>query len=164
MPDDSEASGNSVSSSEDISSDPATASDISESTERPTQPAEEILDEADLLGQARDFLLSPAIRHQDMSSKREFLLKKGVSSADAERLLEETDVRPIQLSRSVCLCAWTDFDPHHLVDASTCASKKLSSSSSSFPAPSSAPIHGAHYRSSQCCIWGSIMDLPSEYC
>lgn len=98
MPDDSEASGNTVSSSEDISSDPATASDISESTQRPTQPAEEILDEADLLGQARDFLLSPAIRHQDMSSKREFLLKKGVSSADTERILEETDVRPVQLS------------------------------------------------------------------
>lgn len=59
------------------------------------QPAEELLDEQpepNLLDQAREFLASPAIRHQDANSKREFLLKKGVSSDDAERLLEETDV------------------------------------------------------------------------
>lgn len=66
--------------------------DVSAVDGPPTQPAEEALNEPGLLTQAREFLVSPAIRQQDAGSKREFLLKKGVSPEDAEKLLEETDV------------------------------------------------------------------------
>jgi len=59
---------------------------------RPRQPAEELLDEPDLLNQAREFLSSPAIRPQSVSRKREFLLKKGLSPEQTEKLLEEADV------------------------------------------------------------------------
>lgn len=61
----------------------------------PRQPAEEALDEPDLLTQAREFLASPAILHQDLAAKRQFLLGKGLTPEDADRLLDETSVRAI---------------------------------------------------------------------
>ena len=45
-----------------------------------------------LLAQAKEFLASPAIRHQDEGSKREFLSRKGVASEDIEALLSEGSV------------------------------------------------------------------------
>ena len=67
--------------------------DSTSSDGKSLQPAEELaVDSSSLLQQAREFLVSPAVRHQDINSKREFLLRKGVSPADAERLLEETDL------------------------------------------------------------------------
>ena len=59
---------------------------------RPRQPAEELLDEPDLLSQAQEFLSSPTIRPQSVASKREFLLKKGLSPEQTKKLLEEADV------------------------------------------------------------------------
>ena len=72
---------------------------------RPGQPAEELLEEPDLLTQAREFLSSPAIRPQSVSRKREFLLKKGLSLEQTEKLLEEADVRQSHLVRSLGLMA-----------------------------------------------------------
>lgn len=84
----------------------------------PKQPAEEALNEPDsnsdeLLSQARQFLSSPAIRNQDVSSKREFLLKKGLTSEDAERLLEETNVRPSPTGYS--------FRLHNYIELGVCS-------------------------------------------
>lgn len=68
----------------------------------PRQPAEEL---PDLLTQAREFLSSPAIRPQSVSTKREFLLKKGLSPEQTEKLLEEADVCQSHLVRSLGLMA-----------------------------------------------------------
>lgn len=62
---------------------------------QPRQPAEKPLDKPDLLSQAREFLSSPAIRQQNVPSKREFLLKKGLSPEQTEELLAEADVRQL---------------------------------------------------------------------
>lgn len=92
MSDSNDSSGKPTPPSDDAGSSKTAITETNSTDERPRQPAEELLDEPGLLEHAREFLVSPAIRHQDVNSKREFLLKKGVSPEDAERLLEETDV------------------------------------------------------------------------
>ena len=56
----------------------------------PDSPPE---DRATLLQQARDFLASPAISSQDISSKRNFLESKGLTHAEVDSLIDELTVR-----------------------------------------------------------------------
>ncbi|KAF8320876.1 hypothetical protein DL93DRAFT_2073645 [Clavulina sp. PMI_390] len=90
-------SGKSSTASEATGTSKSDAKTTNKSDEKPRQPAEELLDSEpansdELLKQARDFLTSPSVRHQDVAMKRDFLAKKGVSNDDIERLLVETDV------------------------------------------------------------------------
>jgi Pex14 N-terminal domain len=60
------------------------------------QPVGESENTFKLLAQAREFLASPTIRHQDDGNKREFLSRKGLSPTDIEMLLSEASVSTLR--------------------------------------------------------------------
>ncbi|KZT06413.1 uncharacterized protein LAESUDRAFT_759261 [Laetiporus sulphureus 93-53] len=78
----------------DIPDAPATPNPNNNSfevAEEPPQPAVTIppTDRTELINKARGFLLSPQVRHEDISAKRKFLAEKGLDDAEIDGLLQE---------------------------------------------------------------------------
>src|ERR1700722_2066718 len=85
------------------SQSPPIASSQSPPASEPETSTSTNTDRTELLSQARSFLASPQIQHQDVLAKRRFLNEKGLTEAEIDRMLRE----------QVCLSFWLHFGHSH---------------------------------------------------